>query len=89
MKYGCAKALCNPLRICYAYPMAEEDWEPGNPWILNKIFDVADRILDSHESANVFIILLIVLLILPVLGMGILLTRTVAPPTPQQVEVQQ
>jgi len=36
--------------------MAEEDWEPGNPWILNKVFDIADRILDSHESANVLII---------------------------------
>ncbi len=68
--------------------MAEEDWEPTNPWILNKIFDVADRILDSHESANVFIILLVVLLMLPLLGMGILLTRVAAPPVPQQIETQ-
>lgn len=69
--------------------MAEEDWEPGNPWILNKAFDVADRILDSHESANVFIILLIVLSILPLLGIGILLTRAAAPAIPQQIEAQQ
>ena len=69
--------------------MAEEDWEPGNPWILNKVFDIADRILDSHESANVLIILLVVVLILPLLGMGVLLTRSVAPATPQQIEVQQ
>jgi len=69
--------------------MAEEDWEVGNPWILNKVFDVADRILDSHESANVFIILLVVLAILPLLGIGILLTRAAAPSVPQQIEVQQ
>ena len=69
--------------------MAEEDWEAGNPWIYNKVFDFADRILDSHESANVFIILLVVLLILPLLGMGILLTRAAAPPIPQQIETQQ
>ena len=84
-----AKGLCNIARICYAYPMAEEDWEAGNPWILNKVFDVADRILDSHESANVFIILLVVLAILPLLGIGILLTRAAAPSVPQQIEVQQ
>ncbi|GEM_PF-3690391 len=69
--------------------MAKEDWEAGNPWILNKVFDVADRILDSHESANVFIILLVVLAILPLLGIGILLTRATAPSVPQQIEVQQ
>lgn len=89
MKYGCAKALCKLALFCYAERMAEEDWEPGNPWIYNKIFDIADRILDSHESANVFIILLVVLLILPLLGMGILLTRVAAPPVPQQIETQQ
>ncbi len=66
--------------------MAEEDWEKTNPWILNKTFDLADKMLDSHESANVLISLLIVLSILPILGIGILLTRGAAP-TPQ-VEIQ-
>ncbi len=71
--------------------MAEEDWEPGNPWIINKTFDLADRMLDSHESANVLITLLIILSIFPILGIGILLTRGAAPDTQQpiqQVEVQ-
>lgn len=66
--------------------MAEEDWEKANPWILNKAFDLADKMLDSHESANVLISLLIVLSILPILGIGILLTRGAAPA--QQVEIR-
>ena len=68
--------------------MAEEDWEPGNPWILNKAFDLADRMLDSHESANVLISLLIILSILPILGIGILLTRGAAPATQQPIEIR-
>ena len=67
--------------------MAEEDWEPANPWILNKAFDLADKMLDSHESANVLISLLIILSILPILGIGILLTRGAAP-AQQQVEIR-
>ncbi len=66
--------------------MAEEDWEKGTPRIIGKTLDWIDRMLDSHESANVLIILLIVLSILPLLGIGILLTRGAAPAS--QIEVQ-
>ena len=59
--------------------MSEEDWDKTNPWILNKMIDMSERLLESNESANLLIIILIVLAVLPVLGIGVLLTRATAP----------
>lgn len=67
--------------------MAEgEEWDDGTPKIFKKTVAWIDRMLDSHESANVLIILLIIIAILPLLGIGILLTRGAAPV--QQVEMR-
>lgn len=59
--------------------MSEEDYDKNNPWILNKMIELSERLLDSHESANLLIIVLIVLAIFPILGIGIVLTRAAAP----------
>ncbi len=66
--------------------MTEQEWDDGTPKVFKKTLGWIDRMLDSHESANALIILLIVLSILPILGIGILLTRAANPV--HQVEVR-
>ena len=65
--------------------MAEENWDPSNPWILNKMIDISERVLDSHESANVLIIVLIVLAVIAIVGVGFLLTYAAAPVYPAEI----
>lgn len=59
--------------------MSEEEYDKTNPWILNKAIQLSERMLDSNKTANILIIVLIVLAILPILGIGIVLTRATAP----------
>ncbi len=66
--------------------MAEEDWDKTNPWILNKMIDISERMLDSHESANLLIIALVILSLFPILGIGVVLTQATAPT--HQVEIR-
>jgi len=68
--------------------MAEEHWDKAIPHTYNKVVDWIDRMLDSHESANVLIILLIMLAIFPIIGMGVLLTRGAAPAPTPPMEIQ-
>ncbi len=65
--------------------MTEEEWNDGTPKVFKKTVSWIDRMLDSQESANVLIILLIVLSILPLLGIGILLTRAANPVPPVEI----
>ena len=71
--------VCSILYVCYASPMSEEEYDKTNPWILNKAIQLSERMLDSNKTANLLIIVLIVLAILPILGIGIALTRATAP----------
>ena len=66
--------------------MSEEDYDKTNPWILNKMIKISERMLDSHESANILIIVLILLAVLPIFGIGVILTRATAPT--HQVEIR-
>ncbi len=64
--------------------MSEEDWDKSNPRILNKMIDLSERMLGTHESANILIVICIVLGALVAVGIGIVLTQAAAP-VPQTV----
>ena len=57
----------------------EFEYDKSNPWILNKMIEISERLLASHKTANILIIVLILLSMLPLLGIGILVTRAIAP----------
>ncbi len=59
--------------------MSEDTYDNGNPWILNKMIALSERLLESDKSANILIIVLILLCLIPAFGIGILVTRGVAP----------
>ncbi len=57
----------------------EEYYDKTNPWILNKVIKLSDRILSSDETANLLIIVLIILGGAALLGIGIITTQAIAP----------
>ncbi len=65
--------------------MAEEDWDKANPWILNKMIDLSERMLDSHESANLVIIFCVILSVLAAIALGVVLTQAAAPVHQMQI----
>ena len=65
--------------------MSEDTHDPANPWILNVMIGLSERVLESNTSANILIIVLIILLAIPLLGIGIMTTRAIAPVDSTQV----
>lgn len=59
--------------------MSEDTYDNGNPWILNKMIALSERLLESDKSANILITILILLTLIPAFGIGILVTRGAAP----------
>lgn len=67
--------------------LTEEEFDPANPWILNKMIQTSEWLLESHETANVLIIVCVGLSVLLALGIGFTLTRATVP-VPHQVEIR-
>ncbi len=65
--------------------MEENEPDKTKPWILNKMIQISERLLDSDETANILITILVLLAFLPALGIGVTLTRATAPT--HQVEI--
>ena len=59
--------------------MSEEGDEKKNSGILSKAIALSERMLDSNKSANVLIIVCVMLSVLLALAIGITLTRATAP----------
>lgn len=53
--------------------------EGGQPLIMHRLTKMSERFFESDKSANVVIVVFVLLSILPLLGIGILLTRATAP----------
>ena len=65
--------------------MLENEDDGAKPGITAKIVETSERLLDSNETANVLIIVLVVLAILPILGIGVILTSVPAPTYPTEL----
>lgn len=60
--------------------MTENDsYDKNNPWILNKIIELSERLLESDKNANLLVPAFIVIFVLLALGLGITLTRAASP----------
>ena len=59
--------------------MEKYEYDPAAPWILKKMIATSERLLESHKTANMLIIVLVILFLIPLLGIGILVTLSAAP----------
>lgn len=66
--------------------MSESEVENEDSGIVRKIVKVSEYLLDSNETANVLIAILIALAILPILGIGVILTSATEPV--HQIEIR-
>jgi len=53
--------------------------EKNDSGVVSTVVDFYERIMESNTSANILIIILIILAALPMLGIGIVATRGAAP----------
>ncbi len=65
--------------------MPENESDGTKRGITTKLVQISERLLDSNETANVLIIVLVVLAILPILGIGVILTSAAAPTYPTEI----
>lgn len=65
--------------------MPESEVENEDGGIVRTIVKVSEYLLDSNETANVLIAILIALAILPILGIGVILTNATAPINPIEI----
>lgn len=65
-------------------PEYEHEYDASYPWILNKMISVSERLLASQKNANILIIVLVLLTLLPAFGIGIVVTRAAAPATAER-----
>ncbi|OGG50762.1 hypothetical protein A2763_02450 [Candidatus Kaiserbacteria bacterium RIFCSPHIGHO2_01_FULL_54_36] len=66
--------------------MSDDEYQddPTLPRFINRFIGLSERLLASQKSANLLIIVLILLTIIPAFGVGILVTRLAAPHPTQQ-----